>query len=333
MRIPEIEHWVLAVADRVQRKQPVEDSRVEIKADWPNADKCARVLAGHANAARGESVLWIFGLDEDRGAVGASDEELSNWHKKVIAQFDQAPPTLVNNVVVDFNGCSLVGLLFETENGPYVVKNPSFGKAQGGSIEREVPWREGNSTRSARHSDLIRILVPALRFPTMEVLSGFLSLAPQKRFLSDSSEETYHWYASILVYVVPKSPDRIVIPFHKCRGTFRINEDHACSYIAFQHVELGPYEPFSAHSSEKSRSLTIEKSATEVIITGPGVLKIEGSVSVVEYDKAQLDFAGGEVEFHGIPIDAAVGFRLKHELTRVQPDPGYLAKWRLIQAV
>jgi hypothetical protein len=46
----------------------IEDDRVELKADWPDAEKAARRVAGHANASGGGSVLWIIGLDEQRGA-------------------------------------------------------------------------------------------------------------------------------------------------------------------------------------------------------------------------------------------------------------------------
>ena len=41
-----------------------EDARVELKADWIDESKMARRLAGHANAANGEHVLWLFGVDE-----------------------------------------------------------------------------------------------------------------------------------------------------------------------------------------------------------------------------------------------------------------------------
>lgn len=57
MRLSEIEAWALAIADRVIARQPVEDDRVELKAAFIEPDKAARRLAGHANAARGSSLL------------------------------------------------------------------------------------------------------------------------------------------------------------------------------------------------------------------------------------------------------------------------------------
>ena len=46
----------------------------------------ARKIAGHANAARGEPILWIIGLDEDDHQVtGASDVELADWWAQATA--------------------------------------------------------------------------------------------------------------------------------------------------------------------------------------------------------------------------------------------------------
>ena len=67
MRNTDIERWALQVIDRVERQQPVEDSRVELKREWPTSPwSTARRIAGHANAARVEPILWIIGVDEER---------------------------------------------------------------------------------------------------------------------------------------------------------------------------------------------------------------------------------------------------------------------------
>jgi hypothetical protein len=43
--------------------------------------------------------------------------------------------------------------LFEVTRRPYVVRNPQAGAA----VSLEVPWREGNATRSARRSELLTV--------------------------------------------------------------------------------------------------------------------------------------------------------------------------------
>jgi len=41
--------------------QPIEDTRVEVKAVWPSdSNYAARRIPGHANAAGGESILWLI---------------------------------------------------------------------------------------------------------------------------------------------------------------------------------------------------------------------------------------------------------------------------------
>jgi hypothetical protein len=84
MRAHEIESWALATIDRVVRNQPVEDSRVELKAEWPrDPSRAARRLAGHANAARQEPILWLIGVDEGaRSVPGADYANLAFWWLK-----------------------------------------------------------------------------------------------------------------------------------------------------------------------------------------------------------------------------------------------------------
>ena len=82
MRCAEVEHWVITVRIGSEQARLSRDSRVELKAEWPDAVDAARRIAGHANAARGDPVLWIIGLDEKRGAIGAAVNELAKWHPR-----------------------------------------------------------------------------------------------------------------------------------------------------------------------------------------------------------------------------------------------------------
>src|SRR5262245_65218685 len=88
MRARDIEMWALSVIERVELKQPPEDSRVELKTEWIPPSKAARRIAGHANAARGEPILWLIGIDEKQGVQGGAFQELADWWKKVAFEFD-----------------------------------------------------------------------------------------------------------------------------------------------------------------------------------------------------------------------------------------------------
>ena len=102
IRLYNIEAWVLRIGDQQKRNQPCEDSRVEMKSRWPDPQKVARLIAAHANAARGENILWIIGIDESEVIVGADNTELANWLPTVKACFDGVFPEVIDlNVPVD----------------------------------------------------------------------------------------------------------------------------------------------------------------------------------------------------------------------------------------
>jgi len=265
MKAHQIESWALSIIDRVEAGQPNEDSRVELKAEWIQAEKAARRLAGHANAAGGAPVLWLVGVNEKKGVVGARHEDLADWYPKVQAQFDGLAPQLVDyNIPV--GGKTVVALLFETERAPFVVKNPCFGKKDGGPVEREVPWREGTRVRSARRADLVRLLSPLQALPDFEVLSGTLVA---KREISEG-ESVLVWRLILELYVETPSEDRVVIPFHRCRATCEVSP--SVGRMVFNYVRLEP--PLSSAPPGHSRQLskTIDATRDEVLIYGPGKL-------------------------------------------------------------
>src|SRR4051812_17241587 len=136
MNATEIEAWALRIVDAIQSKAPHEDSRVECKSEWIDPVKAARRIAAHANAGAGEPILWLIGLDRERGVVGAEDHELTAWLSKVQSEFDEIAPSL-QDVLVPVYEKHILALLFETDRAPFVVKNKGL---------LEVPWREGTGT-------------------------------------------------------------------------------------------------------------------------------------------------------------------------------------------
>jgi hypothetical protein len=210
MKSIEIESWALRVLERVENHQPAEDSRVELKAEWPgDYAKTARQLAGHANAARGENLLWLIGADEARGIVGANNQELSDWLAKLQSPFDSLYPALERCFNVPYKDKTVVALCFDTSRVPYVVRNPAFGKPEGGPAKFEVPWREGNSTRSATRSDLVLLLAPLVRMPKIEILKGHVAYT-----ISQRTDDSY-FACTLDLYFVPLDGSCLTFPFHK----------------------------------------------------------------------------------------------------------------------
>ncbi len=163
----QIQAWALEVVAALADRRPVEDSLVELKGTWPDDHlKAARRIAGHANAAGGNAVLWLIGLDEKRGVTGADRLDLANWWPKVQSCFGGTSPTVTDVNVTTDNGQTFVALYFDCASRPFVVSLPP-----GSTTERDVPWREGTRIRSATRSELIRLLRRAPRVGELECRS------------------------------------------------------------------------------------------------------------------------------------------------------------------
>jgi hypothetical protein len=249
----EIEAWTLRTVENICSGSPHEDSAVECKSRWPDPTKVGRQLAGHANAAKGEPILWVIGLDREQGLVGADEVELSNWWNIAKSQFDEVAPPL-QDLIVPAQGKSVVALLFETDRAPFVVKSKDG--------LREIPWRDGTGTISARRSDLVRLLAPAAKLPDFEILgAGAILTMQQHRDLPTR----YRLDAYIWIYVVPKTEGRVVLPFHRTHCSIQFPGKE----IQLDDVRFG--------RSTAADSLTIRNSATEMIIDGPGSFILRSS--------------------------------------------------------
>ena len=231
MRPTEIESWALSIIERVVKKQPVEDVRVELKSAWPaDGHKAARRIAGHANAAHGEPVLWLIGIDEKSHQIaGAEYSEVANWWPRVKSFFNELPPQMVD-VNVPYDDKTVVALLFETERRPFVVKVPG-----GGPIDLETPWRDGTMVRSAKRRELFTILSAGCKNPSVEVLKGRLLISQDLggRFSGKHGLE-------LDVYIMSESSDRVIIPFHHCEGILRFagaNTPFELSSISLTYTE------------------------------------------------------------------------------------------------
>ena len=253
MRIHEIENWALGVVDRVTKRQPVEDSRIEVKAEWPkDVRKAARRIAGHANAAGGEPVLWLVGVDEKKGSVpGVDFAESATWYSGVRACFDElAPEPLSINMPIGEKTVAV--FYFETDRAPYVIKN-----AEGGAVQREVPWREATGIRSATRSQLLRILSPLQLLPDVEVVGAFLIAGNQH---ASDGVNYMQWEAAMALFMTQPAQQQTVIPSHRCDIAFVIED---C-------LSTGP---LSGIEFRGSKSKNVEVGRAVITITGPALFE------------------------------------------------------------
>jgi hypothetical protein len=252
MRLIEIETWALRIVDQLAQGQPIEDTRVELKTTWPKPQDAARRIAAHANAARGERILWLIGVDEKTGVIGASEKELASWWAAVSACFDEISPRL-QDVNVPTDGKVIVALAMETDRAPYVVKNPA-----GGSIGYEVPWREGTSTRTARRGDLVRMLEPQIHMPSIDVLNVFARVA------GDSAGAA--WSVLTKVFVAPRAGQELVFPFHRARLEFSNGTCEVSDWTVSIEAQTSSRFGLGSH--------TVFASESEAVFRAPGTATI-----------------------------------------------------------
>lgn len=254
----QIESWALRVLERISHKKPIEDTRVELKAKWPDPLRAARRIAGQANTCRGASVLWLVGVDEETWqVVGADCEELSTWWPQVAASFDEVSPELTD-LAIDVGNKVVVALFFSTDRYPFVVKN-STGK---GGIDREVPWREGTAVRSAHRRDLVLLTVRPEHAPSFQLFDASLSAADHEK-----DELIWRFRANLYAMVPPERP--LTVPFHQVSVLMNLPG----SQIEFDRPRLSPPQTWGPSASEPA-SLTIEATGDEVLFHGPGRVRI-----------------------------------------------------------
>ncbi len=313
----EIENWVLRIIEQVQAHQPNEDFRVELKTEWIDPVKAARLIAGQANAAHSEPVLWVIGVNQDLGVVGAQHMELASWYEKVKVQFDGLAPEMTD-LNIPIGDRTVVALLFETDRAPFVIKNPLYGKRKGG-VEFEIPWRENTSTRTARRAQLIKLLSPLQKIPQLEILNGDLLCNP----LKDGGPLELEWKMHLEIYVSTNQPDtHIFIPYHRCKASILLCDLYRT------------YEFETLVLSTAKDSLTISSTRTEIRIEGPGIVHLHGYTKTSDQG---LNSLSGEVEIGGtLPIIGAdlpitLNVEMKMKMPASQEDPRVI--WTLKKQV
>jgi len=292
MTLSEIEQWSLR---EVRRPVLQESDRVEFKSQVTDPVKLARQIAGHANSARGEWILWILGVDDKLGLVGIPGLEWAKLWPQIESCFNGNPP---RPVIVSFqeNGKTLTAVAFETTLPPYVVSNPNHDRL-------EVPWREGTRVRSARHSDLLLLLGSTSAIPEVEIVRT----SPLKR-RDEFVEPRANYSFEADLYFIPKSRNRVAIPIHRAKRSLLINdlEPPIDAGLSFSPITFG--------------LLAKEGSATpaicdgyQIILDGPAMIRFNTAISV-----AKMSYPGGiwsamirltcSVNFEPLPLELVLRF-------------------------
>lgn len=192
----------------------VEDAGLELKGSPPSADTKAAQLAGAANAAGGESIVWVFGIADDGAFVDISGFEFDDWFARMPGQFDgpYPEPTIA---WLEHERNAILAVSFRTDHAPYVVKRVADPR------QRETPWREGAHTRTATRSELIRMLLPQARLPHIEILGGSVAFEPQPGQSPDLVKDVV--FAAEL-FVDPADANGFHLSKHRCELSVQLGE-------------------------------------------------------------------------------------------------------------
>jgi hypothetical protein len=280
----QLEGRILAVVEATQKGRPQEDSYTELKAELPqDAERASRQLGGHANSANGEPILWVVGIQEDGKVVGARKQELANWLPAVAKRFDGAAPRLSQCVTLRFGSKTILGLLFLTDDLPYVVC-----KADG---SREVPWREGNRTRQAARSELVGLLREFARLPEVDVMDAHLRMGEPFR-----RKRPCVFQASL--YFKPRLGNQVTIPFHDCFGSVELHG--SAKRVAFDTIEL-----------RFTQDYYTSRPAKDIVIRKAGLVDLTAKATILagRFEKAQAN-----VEVNLRPVNSMRPVVIRHEL-------------------
>ncbi|MCM6772422.1 hypothetical protein NDR87_00935 [Nocardia sp. CDC159] len=317
-----IELRVLDAVDHVLGGGTVEDDLVEAKAIWPqDPQKAARRIAGMANAAGGQSILWIIGLDEaGRQVVSQPDTDPADWWARVESKFadETAPDIHILNVATDHG--RVVCLAFETDRAPFVVKTDSAG-----AITREVPWRAGTRIRSASRREILSLFQRSAQVPELELISPMVELrdnpnrgaagAPERILLLDCA-----------LYV--EATSRVVLPRHRCTVAFT-----ASTGDRFESRRINFISENSFQGVDESAHLGVAVRVSGLFVQGPDTVNLRTSALVTDtVDLSALSTAEWmEIDLR-MPVGASVRVaRLRQRLPVSQPGSSasdqILARW------
>jgi hypothetical protein len=327
MRKQDIELRVINILERVLKNQPIEDDTVELKAEWPrDHQRAARRIAGHANSARGESILWLIGVDEKGEVVGADFEELPTWFARVRSRFEGLLAPDLISLAVPFEDKTVVALYFETDRAPYVIKT---GDATG-TVTHEAPWREANSTRSARRADLLKMLYPIQRSPKVEVLDGSISLF--RSLAAPLGGEGLQWTLTLKLYFTTHALDTVVFPFHRCQVALR--HEGAADDAYFDNLRMTPPTTYHAREfKEKNQSLTVSATEHEVLVNTAGMVILSGEILVAgpapRVPPRRLSVKAHLMPHHvEIPMVFEAVFRIEEAIGVDEDRPRLVARWQ-----
>lgn len=274
-----LEARALDVVERVAAGGRVEDDLVECKAQWIEPAKAARRLAAQANAARGDDIVWIVGLDEDSHRVAPVDgTEVANWWAQVQKRFADGVTPDVDVVSVPTPHGAVVALGFRTDRSPYMVTVDGDG-----AVDREIPWRTATGVRTAHRGEVLSLLVEGTSPPGIELIRPILTathfLAGDDTYADVPEAERVQLRLDAKVFFEPAARDGTAAMLPEHQWTARFDLGHAGTVEAAlkfsPNTVWGPGPAGLANEAPHAHGAAVRSAG--VYVNGPDTLRLQAT--------------------------------------------------------
>jgi hypothetical protein len=264
LRRIQLEARALQAVQAVLAGGRVEDDLIECKADWPDESK-VRQLAAHANAARGDPIIWLIGVDENSHQVTTPrDIDPADWWPVMSKRFDEVSPDLLHTTVHLDGGKIVVVLAFTTDQAPYVITTGT----KEGRVEREVPMRVATGTRSAHRHDLLLMLAPLVKVPKA------VPIKVTARADVGGVGETYPFSLEAMLFFEHSGTHPVMLPAHQMWARVEFDTRHLTSDLPL--IDM----PISHSGMQGSEPFGVQQTRDGVVVSGPGSLEVYGSARI-----------------------------------------------------
>ena len=187
----------------------------------------------------------MLGVANNGKLVGVGEDfDLANWWPSVEKHFNELAPGL-RDISVPYDGKVFHGLFFSTDRAPYVVNS-----APDGGQELEVPWRAGTSTRSARRSELLSVLISTTSVPASEALEARIYIRNESQMFNGTGvnadgQKTVRWLLQFSSQHFLEPTEVLSLPRHRrsIAVSVPLNEFKAVPVELHLHTKSSPGLP------------------------------------------------------------------------------------------
>ncbi|TDP29874.1 AlbA family DNA-binding domain-containing protein [Nocardia ignorata] len=327
----QLETRVNEIVNHVIAGGKVEDDHVEAKREWPKLDKAAQ-LAGMANAAGGYPILWIIGLCEgSKQVIPLDDTDPASWWQQIKGGFAYGvTPSLTTLRVVTDHG-SVMALLFETDQAPYLVSLPKVPRDPDNPASgfrwatAAVPWREGTSNRTATRAELLSLLRDSAAAPDLAVVTSVATLFDEIDVTVPPPPMDLSFFAVLLIDTEPGVHTFFPVYRQQITLTTSTGVEVDCSEAQFAtSAAVRPADPHQPASAFLPRQKEFNPyGATDrpsgLVVMAPDVVRMQVDLEVPRDDAQEMSQADWvELTVH-LPIGASERVaKTHHRLLRVK---------------